>query len=125
MTRCFRLLLPVLALPLLALSACTTTPAPFVVPPPAPPAPPPPGLSRLIGLDATGVTRLLGAASLDRSEGPARALQFVRPVCILDVFLYPPSPGAAPQVRTAAARRPDGSRIDPGACVALLLPPTG
>jgi hypothetical protein len=105
MTRCFRLLLPVLALPLLALSACTTTPAPVVVPPPAP--------------------RLLGAASLDRSEGPARALQFVRPVCILDVYLYPPSPGAAPQVRTAAARRPDGSRIDPGACVALLLPPTG
>jgi len=26
-------------------------------------------------------------------------------------------------VRTAAARKPDGSRIDPGACLALLSPP--
>ena len=123
MIRCFRLLLPVLALSVLALGACTTTPAPMVAPALPPPAPPPLGLSRLIGLDAPGVVRLLGPASLDRSEGIARALQFVRPVCILDVFLYPPAPGASPKVRTAAARKPDGSRIDPGACVALLLPP--
>ena len=87
-----------------------------------PPTPPPPGLGHLIGLDAAGVTKLLGPASLDRTEGPARALQFVRPVCVLDVYLYPPTPGAPPRVRTAAARKPDGSKIDPGACLALLLP---
>jgi hypothetical protein len=40
------------------------------------------------------------------------------------VFLYPPAPGATPVVRTAAARRPDGSRIDAGACLALLAPVT-
>jgi hypothetical protein len=111
------------ALPLLfalALAACaTTTPAPVVAPPPAPP---PPGLTRLIGLDAAGVAKLLGPASLDRSEGAARALQFVRPVCVLDVYLYPPTPGAPPRVRTAAARKPDGSRIDPGACLLLIVP---
>ena len=103
----------------LVVAACATTP-PVA---PAPPAPlPPSGLARLIGIDAAAVTRLLGAASLDRSEGPAHQLQFVRPPCVLDVFLYPPTPGATPQVRTAAARKPDGSRIDPGACLALLLP---
>ena len=105
---------------LLALAACTT---PATPPPPvaAPPAPTPPGLGRIIGSQATAVIALLGAPSLDRSEGPARQLQFVRPPCVLDVFLYPGANGA-PVVRTAAARRPDGSRIDPGACLALLLP---
>ncbi len=104
---------------LLAVAACTT-PAP---PPPvaAPPAPPPPGLTRIIGSSAAGVIALLGSPSLDRSEGPARQLQFVRPPCVLDVFLYPGA-GGTPAVRTAAARRPDGSRIDPGACLGLLLP---
>jgi hypothetical protein len=68
------------------------------------------------------VTRLLGPASLDRGEGPARLLQFVRPVCVLDVYLYPPAPGAAPLVKTAAARKPDGSKIDPGACLSLIAP---
>lgn len=105
----------------LCLSACATTPSPSVLPtPPAPP--PPPGLVLLINTDAAVVTRLLGPASAERSEGPARALQFVRPPCVLDVYLYPPTPGAAPRVRTAAARKPDGSRIDPGACLALIIP---
>jgi hypothetical protein len=105
----------------LLLAACATTPGP--VAPVA--APPPPGLGRLIGIDAAGVTRLLGPASLDRSEGPGRQLQFVRPPCVLDVFLYPPASGGAPIVRTAAARKPDGSKIDPGACLALIAPATG
>lgn len=106
---------------MLGLAACATTP------PPAPTAapPPPPGLARLIGIDAAAVTRLLGAASLDRSEGPARQLQFVRPPCVLDVFLYPPTPGAVPLVKTAAARKPDGSKIDPGACLSLIAPAAG
>lgn len=105
----------------LCLSACATKAPPLAAPIAAPP-PPPPGLAQLINTDAAAVTRLLGAASLDRSEGAARALQFVRPPCILDVFLYPPTPGAPPRVRTAAARKPDGSRIDPGACLAMIVP---
>jgi hypothetical protein len=104
----------------LLLAACATTPPPVV-----PVAAPPPGLSRLLGLDAAAVTRLLGPASLDRSEGPGRQLQFVRPPCVLDVFLYPPTAGGTAVVRTAAARKPDGSRIDPGTCLSLLAPATG
>ena len=105
----------------LGLAACATTPPPA---PPAPPAPPPPGLGRLIGKPAAAVTALLGPASLDRREGPARQLQFIRPPCVLDVFLYP-GPGGVPVVRPAAARPPHGSRIDPGACLTLIVPVAG
>ena len=103
---------------LFGLAACATTPPP----PPVVQVAPPPGLGRIIGIAAPGVTALLGPPSLDRTEGPARQLQFIRPPCVLDVFLYP-GPSGTPVVRTAAARRPDGSRIDPGACLALLAPP--
>ena len=103
---------------LLLLSACATTPPPVVSVAKAPP-PPPPGLGRLIGQSAAGVTALLGPASLDRTEGPGRQMQFIRPPCVLDVFLYPAANGAV-TVRTAAARKPDGSRIDPGACLTLI-----
>lgn len=104
----------------LVLAGCATAQRP---PPrlalPAP-APPPPGLERILGRSAEAVTALLGPASLDRTEGPARQLQFVRPPCVLDVFLYPPATGGAPQVRTATARKPDGSRMEAGACLGLV-----
>ncbi len=104
----------------LLLAACATT-----APPVVPVAAPPPGLSRLIGIDAVAVTRLLGPASLDRTEATARQLQFVRPPCVLDVFLYPPPSGGTAVVRTAAARKPDGSKIDPGTCLSLIAPASG
>ena len=104
----------------LTLAACATAPLPAPVPAP-PPAPPPPGLTRIIGKPPEAVIALLGKPSLDRSEGPARQLQFIRPPCVLDVFLYPGAGGAL-VVRTAAARRPDGSRIDAGACLAQIAP---
>ena len=87
-----------------------------------PQAPLPPGLDRLQGKGEAQVLALLGPASMAREEGPARQLQFIRPVCVLDVFLYPPAAGAAPLVRTAAARRPDGSRMEPGICLGLIVP---
>lgn len=103
----------------LGLAACAATPPPASAPPP-----PPPGLARLMGVDAAAVLRLIGPASLDRSEGPARQLQFIRPPCVLDVFLYPPTPGATLLVKSAAARKPDGSKFDPGACLSLIIPVT-
>jgi len=109
------------ALVLLLLIAGCTPPPPVVVPPP----PPPPGLDRLIGKPADAVTALLGPASLDKTEGPGRLLQFVRPPCVLDVYLYPPASGAAAVVRTAAARKPDGARMDPGGCLGLIIPAAG
>ena len=112
-----------LSLALLAtLAACAATPPATPLPAPAKkPGPPPMGLERIIGSAAEGVTALIGAASLDRIEGPARLLQFVRPPCVLDVFLYPGATGVQ-VVTTAAARKPDGSRIDPGACLRLITP---
>ena len=104
----------------LALSACATAPRASAPAPVAPPPPPPPGLALLINADVAAVTKLLGPASLDRSEGPARQLQFVRPPCVLDIFLYP-SAGKL-LVNGAAARKPDGSRIEPGACLNLIVP---
>ncbi|MBC7521287.1 MAG: hypothetical protein H7268_09375 [Sandarakinorhabdus sp.] len=105
---------------LLVVAGCAAAPPPKPAAAPPPP-PPPPGLGRLIGQSAAGVTALLGAASLDRSEGPARQMQFIRPPCVLDVFLYPATSGAV-VVRTAAARKPDGSRMDPGTCLGLIVP---
>lgn len=106
---------------LITLAACAT---PVVAPPPVVRiAPPPPGLDRILGASVATVTALLGAASLDRTEGPARQLQFVRPPCVLDVFFYPAPNNGPLAVRTAAARRYDGSRIDPGTCLTLIAPP--
>ncbi len=117
-----RVKLPLL-LAALVLAGCATTPPPPPAPRVAPPPPTPAGLQQIIGKTQAAVIALLGAASLDRSEGPARQLVFIRPPCVLDVFFYPaPGPGGALAVRTAAARKPDGSRIDPGACLALILP---
>lgn len=105
---------------LLVLGACTT-PAPPPAPVLAPPPPPPPGLASLVGASVAEVTAKLGAASLDRSEGPARQLVFIRPACVLDVFFYPATGGAL-AVRTASARRPDGTRMDPAICLTLVTP---
>jgi hypothetical protein len=119
----FGLAAPLLAM--LALAACAPSAPPTLnVPPP----PLPPGLARIVGLEEAKVLALLGPASMARDEGPARQLQFIRPPCVLDVFLYPRAPGAtvgssAPVVRTAAARRPDGSRIEPGICLGMIAPP--
>jgi len=110
------------ALPfMLLLAACATTSTPpTLVSVPQPPLPP--GLARLQGLGEPQVLALLGPATMSREEGPARHLQFIRPVCVLDVFLYPQAGGARPLVRMAAARRPDGSRMEPGICLGLIAP---
>lgn len=102
----------------LGLAACAEAPKPIAAQPPPPPLPPPPGIERILGKPAEMVTALLGLASMDRQEGPARELQFVRAVCVLDVFLYPVNGHSV--VRTAIARRPDGSRIDAGECLAKI-----
>ncbi len=106
------------ALLLIALvAACAPT-----TPPPAPIPPPGPGLERISGQPASAATALLGAPSLDRSEPPGRMLQFARPACVLDVYYYPPTPGAVPVARYAEARRPDGKPMDAGACALAIAP---
>lgn len=97
------------------------------VPAPKPAAPAPvaipytsAGLERVIGQNAGALTRLFGQPDADVREGPARKLQFVGPICVLDAYLYPKG-SDEPRVTYLDAREPDGSTIDRASCVAALI----
>jgi hypothetical protein len=80
-----------------------------------------PGLEGVIGADTDDLTRQFGPARLDVWEGDARKLQFSSNACVLDVYLYPPSPGAPPEATYVDARRAsDGQDVDRAACVSAL-----
>jgi hypothetical protein len=138
-----RLLPPALLAAPFALAACgPTTGAPVAstppparvasVPPTRPAAPPAtgfrsarvmsmPGLEGVIGADMASLQRQFGSPRLDVWEGDARKLQFSGEACVLDVYLYPPSPGATPSATYVDARRPsDGLDVDRAACVRAL-----
>ena len=80
-----------------------------------------PGLEGIIGAESAELARLFGPARLDVWEGDARKLQFTGTACVLDVYLYPPAPGADPEATYVDARRAsDGQDVDRAACVAAL-----
>jgi hypothetical protein len=80
-----------------------------------------PGLEGVIGANANALQRQFGTARLDVWEGDARKLQFTGDPCVLDVYLYPPSPGAEPRATYVDARRAsDGLDVDRAACVRAL-----
>lgn len=104
------------------LAGCATAPH-QPAPVRAPPIPIPytaVGLERVIGQDAAGLTRLLGAPQADVREGTARKLQFQSQICVLDAYLYPKTPGTEPVVTYLDARLPDGGPIDRASCVSAL-----
>lgn len=138
-------LVAAIVLPLMA--ACTTAPA--VVPKSSNPppvtttAPPPPqqvvrpapstgsfrapqvmnlpGLEWVIGRNDAALANLFGTPALTVKEGDARKLQFRGTACVLDVYLYPLSPGAQPSATyVEARRRSDGLDVDRAACAAAL-----
>ena len=74
----------------------------------------------IIGSNAAALVSQLGRYDLDLREGPARKLQFLGPVCVLDAYLYPPRSGAEPVVTHVDARLPDGREMDRASCVAAL-----
>ncbi len=79
------------------------------------------GLEDVIGADTAGLQRLFGKPRLDVWEGDARKLQFSGEACVLDVYLYPPRPGASPTSTYVDARRSsDGLDVDRAACVKAL-----
>ncbi len=79
------------------------------------------GVSGLIGARAEGLTGHFGDARLDLSEGDARKLQFASDQCVLDIFLYPLEPGAAPTATYVEARSPNGgAKIDEARCIREL-----
>jgi hypothetical protein len=125
--------------PILALCALTAgcggdgTPVASTVPPthyraPLRRQPPPsarvqqvPGVEGVIGAEAGVLTRLFGQPRLDVWEGDARKLQFAGTPCVLDIFLYPPAAGKAPQATYVEARRASDAReVDRAACIAGL-----
>lgn len=132
----------------LLLAACVSTPPPPVRTPTAPqprptaaapPAPveealPPPvagfrqpellrtpGLEEIIRADSASLTRRFGPPRLQVAEGDMVKLQFAGEACVLDLFLYPLSPGAEPVATWAEARRrSDGAAVDRAACARAL-----
>ncbi|SFO87932.1 hypothetical protein [Qipengyuania nanhaisediminis] len=126
------------------LSACVSAPpAPSAPPPRAPVTTPPPqqpvevapssggfiaprvmnvpGLEGVIGKNATALANIFGPPRLEVKEGDALKLQFTGPACVLDIYLYPLSPGAQPSATYVSARRAsDSLDVDRAACVAAL-----
>ena len=101
------------------------------VPPQQAPAPPAtgfraarvmtgPGLEGVIGADADALIRQFGTPRLDVWEADARKMQFTGTRCVLDVFLYPPRPGAPETAAWIDARRSDGQDVDRAACIAAM-----
>jgi hypothetical protein len=76
------------------------------------------GLAGVIGSPAEALVRRFGEPRIDLAEGDAHKLQFSGKTCVLDIFLYPVSAGAAPTATHVAARvRMGGAAADPGACI--------
>ncbi|APE27458.1 hypothetical protein BMF35_a0629 [Aurantiacibacter gangjinensis] len=139
----------ILLLGSLALAACTTTPQPQAAPPPPPREVPPqvvpptdarpvvtapgfiapqimegPGLGGIIREAAPTLLARFGQPRLDTPEGDMRKLQFRSEACVLDVYLYPLSPGAEPVATWVEARRAsDGAAVDRLACIQALSVP--
>jgi hypothetical protein len=100
--------------------AATTAPPVRYTPPPTRPQPQP---SSTPGFRAPRIMTLPGVEGrLDVYEGDARKLQFSGEACVLDVFLYPTSPGAEPTATYVDARRAsDGLDVDRASCIQALL----
>lgn len=80
-----------------------------------------PGLEGVIGRDATALANIFGPPRLEVKEGDAMKLQFTGRACVLDIYLYPLTPGARPSATHVEARRAsDGEDVDRAACVRAL-----
>lgn len=114
----------------------TQPPVQRVTPPPTRPQPQPSstpgfrapqimnlrGVEGLIGATAPRLVQQFGQPRLDVYEGDARKLQFSGEPCVLDIYLYPTSPGAEPTATYVDARRAsDGLDVDRVSCIKALL----
>lgn len=80
------------------------------------------GFEGVIGARASALIGQLGQPRIDLSEGDARKLQFSTETCVLDIFLYPTSPGAEPVATHVAARnREGGAQIEAANCLRELV----
>ncbi len=111
---------------ILALAGCTETPQQK----PGPALPPPPpvkltGLNQVMGHTGTSLISLFGKPEQDLREANGRRLQFSGGGCLLDAFLYPPTPGREPVVTYIDTRLPDGRDTDRLGCVTAMLKARG
>ncbi len=95
--------------------------APVRAAPPAPQRLAAPGLEGVIGATRGDIIRQFGPARLDVWEGDARKLQYAGTACVLDIYLYPGSPGREPQATYVDARRTsDGKDVDRASCIGAM-----
>ena len=79
------------------------------------------GLEQVIGRDVAALKSRFGPPRLEVREGDAVKLQYAGGPCVLDIYLYPLRPGAAPSATHVSARRAsDGQEVDRASCVAAL-----
>ena len=106
----------------LLLSGCATTPKVADTPAlPPPPAVKLTGLSAVMGHTGTGLTSLFGKPDQDLREANGRRLQFSGGGCVLDAYLYPPTPGREAVVTYIETRLPDGRDTDRLNCVTAMM----
>lgn len=77
------------------------------------------GVESVIGARADALLARFGRARIDMAEGDARKLQFASPGCVLDIYLYPLTSGAAPVATHVEARnRQGGGEAHRAICIA-------
>lgn len=110
-----------IALALLALSACARVPTETATPtpPPAPPVQQPRESGVLIGLTGNELVTRLGRPVLQIKEGNSFKLQFRGQLCVLDAFLYP-STGAQYRVTHVETRSRAGTATNQSDCIRTL-----
>lgn len=80
------------------------------------------GFEGVIGARASVLIGELGKPRIDLLERDARKLQFASENCVIDIFLYPASPGAEPVATHIQARqRAGGASADAGRCLAEII----
>jgi hypothetical protein len=104
----------------LFLSACATRPEQVAAPQPTTAPAPVRRPSELVGWTAAELIGEFGTPALQVREGTSLKLQFRRPACVLDAYLYP-SGANPPKVTYVDTRLPSGADTDQAACIAALL----
>ena len=104
----------------LFLSACATRPEQVAAPQPTTTPAPLRRSAELLGWTASELIGEFGTPALQVREGTSVKMQFRRPACVLDAYLYP-SPGGQPKVTHIDARLPSGADTDQAACIAALV----
>lgn len=70
----------------------------------------------LIGINARRLVAILGQPRLDIRDRTVHKLQFANGRCVIDAYLYAPSPGREPVTTHIDTRLPTGQDVDIAVC---------